>query len=108
MTGQSDAPDAGTKTVTLDSAVRVDGEDVREIALRCPKAGELRGLMLGQLVNLETGAMLRLLPRITRPPLSEAQLAAMTPADFMALAGEAVLFFVPERQRAELIETMAR
>ncbi len=57
---------------------------------------------------METGSLLRLLPRIARPPLPKAQLAAMTPADFMALAGEAVLFFVPEDQRAALIEAMTR
>ena len=91
-----------TRKITLAAAVKVDGKETREITLRCPKAGEVRGLMLSQVLAMETGAMLRLLSRITQPPLSEAQLGDMTPADFMALAGEAVLFFVSPKQRAEI------
>ncbi len=81
------------KNVRLKRPVDIDGKPVCEIAVREPTAGELRGLAVSAIMSMEVSAMIRLLPRITMPPLSEAQVAAMRPGDFGQLAGTAAGFF---------------
>ena len=93
---------AKTRTVRLSAPVKIDGKDMTEITLRCPKTGELRGLMLANVLQMETSALLKLLPRITTPSMSEAQLADLPPADFLALTKEAIGFFVTAQQVGEI------
>lgn len=78
------------KTIPLDQPIG----DIKEVSLRRPKAGELRGLMLAKVQLQDTGSLITLLPRITQPSLTEDQLADMDPADFTALANEVTAFFV--------------
>ncbi len=90
-------------TVTLSAPVMVDGEEVSRISLRGPKAGELRGVRLTQ---MDTDALMKLLPRITQPPLSGAQLSGLKLSDFFALAAPAVGFLMPSDQFRQLRETL--
>jgi len=92
-----------TKTVTLSNAVTIDGKETRKIALRCPKTGELRGLMMASVLQMEAGAVMRLLSRITVPPMSEAQLADLPPVDFMEMTKAAIGFFVKADLEAETL-----
>ena len=85
-------------TVTLDAPLKIDGKDVNEIGLRTPTAGELRGLKLSEVLVMDVNAHMELLPRITQPPVSGAQLAAMAPHDFTKLVTGALLFFVSSEQ----------
>jgi hypothetical protein len=70
----------------------VDGERT-EIALRCPAPGELRGLKLADILQLDVGALIRLVPRISAPALREDQVAQLSLADFARLGGAVVGFF---------------
>lgn len=85
-------------TVALATAVEIDGQKVSEISLRKPTSGELRGLSLVDIMRMETNTMIKLLPRITQPPLSPVQIGALDPADLTDLAGKTVLFFVKKSQ----------
>jgi len=82
-------------TVTLSKPVKVDGEEITEIKLRKPTAGEMRGVNLAQLAVMNTDAMLAVLPRITQPSLTEQQLAGedVDLSDFMEMAGVVVNTF---------------
>ncbi|MBF9049876.1 phage tail assembly protein [Roseobacter sp. HKCCD9010] len=84
--------------VTLSAAVKIDGKDVTGIDLRKPQTGELRGLKMTDVLQMDTDAMIKLLPRITQPPLTSAQVAALDPADFVALCGKTVLFFAKKSE----------
>ncbi len=82
-----------THDVTLSAPVEIDGKDVTGIDLRKPRTGELRGLKMTNVLQMDTDAMIKLLPRITQPPLTSAQVAALDPADFVALCGKTMVFF---------------
>lgn len=85
--------------VELSTPIQVDGQEVAEIALRKPSAGELRGLSLMDILRMETDTMFKLLPRITQPPLSPAQLASEIEAeDFTELVTKTLLFFAKKEQ----------
>ena len=92
-----DTPPAAP-TVTLSQPVTIDGETVTTITLRKPGTGELRGLKLTEILQMDVSTMIRFLPRITTPPLSEAQVSALPPEDFTDMAGKTVLFFARKEQ----------
>lgn len=80
--------------VQLDHPITVDGTPCSSIALRKPGVGELRGLKMIDVYQMDVDAMLKLLPRISEPALSPQQVLALDPADFARLSAEAMLFFV--------------
>jgi len=86
-----------TAEVELDSPIKREGDDVTVITLRKPMAGELRGLSLADLLNLEVDAITRVLPRISTPVLSEQEARNMDPADLVACGGEISSFLLPKR-----------
>ncbi len=65
---------------------RGEKNTITEITLRKPAAGELRGLRLGDLINGDVSANIRLLPRISQPSLTEQEAGALDVADLLAVA----------------------
>lgn len=53
------------------------------LEIRKPAAGELRGVNLVDLLQMDVTALIAVLPRITQPSLTGAEVAAMDPADLM-------------------------
>lgn len=86
-------------SVTLTKPVQIDGQTVTEITLRKPSTGELRGLSMVDILRMDVSAMMNLLPRITQPPLSVAQVSSeIDLEDFTELASKTVLFFAKKEQ----------
>ncbi|NNT92953.1 phage tail assembly protein [Stutzerimonas nitrititolerans] len=75
---------------------RGENKPITEITLRKPAAGELRGLKLGDLINGDVNATIRLVPRISQPTLTEQEAAALDPADLLACA-DAVAGFLQKK-----------
>jgi hypothetical protein len=59
----------GVEVVTLDYPIKRGDTEVKEITLRKPLAGQLRGIKLGELLNLDVGSVQMILPRISTPTL---------------------------------------
>jgi len=89
---------AAPSTATLSKPVKIDGKDVSEITLRKPATGEMRGLSLVNILQMDINTMIKLLPRISNPPLNEQQVAELELEDFTELAGKTVLFFAKKEQ----------
>lgn len=85
-----------THTVTLDTALVRGEQCIDTVTLRKPQAGELRGTSLSALVNLDVEALQRVLPRISTPTLTEADVAALDPADLLQLGGAFANFLLPK------------
>lgn len=86
-------------SVTLTKPIKIDGVDVAKITLRKPSVGELRGLAMVDILRMDVSALVKLLPRITQPPLSAFQIAKeIETEDFTDLASKTVLFFAKKEQ----------
>lgn len=85
-------------TLKLTTPIKRGEETIETVWLTPPTAGVMRGLKLLDVAQMEVTAISTLLARITNPALLPAEIAAMAPADFMALATEVVGFFVPAEQ----------
>lgn len=88
-------------TITLEEAIKRDGGNITSISLRKPASGELRGLSLVELLNMEVDPLHKLLPRITQPSITEAEAKALSPADLVQLGTEVVIFLAPKSAREE-------
>ncbi|MFA6125066.1 MAG: phage tail assembly protein [Sphingomonas sp.] len=96
--------DSTFRTVTLDTPLKRGDETITTVQVRKPGSGELRGLTLMALSQLDYAALETLLPRITTPMLTKADVARLDPADLMQLGGEVMDFLLPKaaKQAASL------
>lgn len=106
MENDTDTPGAASPGFTLDNAICVNGKEEfpagTRISLRKPGGGELRGVMLTTLVQLDYASIETVAPRITTPRLLKHHIAAMDPADLMQMGGEIVNFFLTSRAKREV------
>lgn len=96
-------PIDGRITVVFESPLKRGNHTIPEVQLRKPSSGELRGLSLHDVLQLDVTAMHKLLPRITAPALTENDVSQLDPVDLVALGGEIAGFFVPKTAKNSLI-----
>ncbi len=89
--------------IELAQPVKRGQTEVKEITLRRPGSGELRGLKLADLVQGDVTAVTRLLPRITQPTLVDQEVAALDVFDLTRCADEIAVFLQtpPQKPAAE-------
>lgn len=80
-------------TITLQTPIRRGDASVTEIALNKPRAGELQGVSLVALLQMEVTALMTVLPRITEPALTQVEVAMLDAVDLMQF-GAAVSGFL--------------
>ena len=89
------------KRVTLDTPIKRGKEEIKEITLRKPKSGELRGLALADVLNMDVNALNTLLPRISSPMITKDEAQNLDPADLVQLGGEIAGFLVPRKLKMD-------
>ncbi len=93
--------DTDPNTIALDYPIARGEQQIAEVTLRKPNAGSLRGLSIAAVLQLDIDALVRLIPRISDPALTEAEVRALDPADLTQLATGTASFFVARRYREE-------
>lgn len=83
-------------TITLDEPITRGTTAVTEIVVRKPNSGALRGVRLAALMEMDVDSAILVLPRVTAPALTKAELLMMAPADMVNLTKELVLFLLPK------------
>lgn len=87
-------------TFTLDYDIKAGDRVVHAagtiITVRKPAAGELRGLTMMALNQMDYATVETLTPRITSPMLHKHEVGAMDPADLNQLCGEIMDFLLPK------------
>jgi hypothetical protein len=91
--------EANNVTVALDTPIQRDGEKIETITLRKPMAGELRGLSLADVLNLDVDSITKLVPRISNPILTEHEVRNMDPADLVEAGKEIAGFLLQKRHK---------
>jgi hypothetical protein len=85
--------------VTLENPVKRGEQMIDQITLIKPSAGTLRGVSLAAVANSDVDALIKVLPRMTAPMLTEQEVAALELPDILALAGQVVGFLSPNSAR---------
>ena len=78
-------PLADDNTVVLDTPIRRGTTSIDSITLRKPNSGELRGVSLAELLNMDVNSLVKVVPRISTPTLTAIEVTSMDPADLFAL-----------------------
>ncbi|WP_205956984.1 phage tail assembly protein [Pantoea stewartii] len=84
------------KTVTLDTPIKRGKTEIKEIVLRKPQSGALRGVRLQALMEMDVNAVMAVLPRVSAPALTAQEVNEMDPADLLALSVEVATFLLPK------------
>ncbi len=95
------ATDGNARTVTLENPIKRGDTVITSVTVRKPRAGELRGLSLAELLQMKVDALQTLLPRITTPMLHRHDIDNLEPADLVNLGSEVVNFLLTKAQMAE-------
>lgn len=85
--------------ITLDAPVKRGDTLIESITLIKPTAGTLRGVGLAALASSEVDALIKVLPRMTYPALTESEVAALELSDLVTLAGQVIGFLSPSAAR---------
>lgn len=81
--------------ITLETPVKRGDEVIKTLTLTKPNAGTLRGVSLADVASSDVNALIKVLPRMTYPALTEAEIVRMELPDMMTLAAKVIGFLAP-------------
>lgn len=94
------AKNPNEEVVELDTPIVRGEQSITSLTLRKPMSGELRGVALAELMQMDVSALRKILPRITTPTLSDIEVGRMDPADLVQ-CGVAVAGFLLQKRFKE-------
>jgi len=83
--------------VKLTQPIQRGETEITEVLLREPKGGDLRGVYLADLMQMDVATVGKVVDRISTPMIDPATFAELPPVDLMAISMEVVSFFVDTR-----------
>lgn len=86
-----------TSVIVLDTPVKRGDTLITEITITRPQSGAYRGISFVDLLNMQYDALLKVLPRVSTPTLTENELAnSVDAADLIQMGGALISFLVPK------------
>ncbi|AXQ50157.1 phage tail assembly protein [Stenotrophomonas rhizophila] len=77
------AKNPNEEVIDLDTPIVRGEQEIKQVTLRKPMSGELRGVTLSDLAQLDVLALRKVLPRISTPCLTDHEIGRMDPADLL-------------------------
>lgn len=93
-----------TITIALETPIKRGDTEIKEITLRKPLGGALRGVNLRDVLELNNDAIAMILPRISEPALHAQDIEALEPFDRLNLGGAVASFFMPKQVQMQVKE----
>lgn len=90
-----------SETITLEQPITRGETQVETITVRRPATGELRGVSLADLLQMGVDALTTVLPRITDPALTAAEVRQLDPADLVQCGTTVSNFLLPKSLTGE-------
>ncbi|RMT70226.1 hypothetical protein ALP29_03640 [Pseudomonas syringae pv. avii] len=88
-------------TVALDSPIKRGAQLITSVTLRKPVSGELRGVHLVELLNMDVATLIKVIPRITSPGITAPEAAGMDLADLLAIGSKISGFLLQKSVKTE-------
>lgn len=89
------------KTVELDDPIKRGNTAIDSVDIRKPSAGELRGVSLMDVAQMDVSALRKVLPRITSPSLTDAEIGNLSLSDIMQCGVIVAGFLLTKQQKAD-------
>lgn len=94
--------DPNTTTIELDTPIVRGEQTITTLTIKKPDTGKLRGgIKLMELIQMDIDSIIKVIPRITTPTLTENDVASLDPADLLAVSTAVVGFFQTKAERAK-------
>ena len=90
-----------TAVITLEEPIARGDSTIEQVTVRKPKAGELRGTNVKDILTMDYAALELVLPRITTPTLTRADVQNLDPADLTQFAVEVSGFLLTRQLRED-------
>ncbi|MDR3429693.1 phage tail assembly protein [Silvimonas sp.] len=90
-----------TALIVLDTPLVRAEQTLTDITVRKPASGELRGVTLTDVLQMDVNALSTILPRLTTPTLTRQDVGNLDPADLVQLGTEVAGFLVPKANRPD-------
>lgn len=100
--------EVGLETITLETPIRRGDQVISQIALRKPKARELRGLQVQSLVQGDVNSVMALVPRISMPTLVAQEVEDLSIEDLGVISGVVLGFFMSKADRDMMARVMGQ
>ena len=94
---------ATTEEIVLDTPIQRGEQKIEKLFLRKPNAGELRGLALSDVLQMQVDALVKLTPRLSSPALTEPEMRNLDPADLVQIGGAIAGFLLTKRAKGESV-----
>ncbi len=95
-------PSVDDNSVTLDTPISRGKTMINTLNLRKPQSGELRGVQLIELLNMDVATLIKILPRITSPSITAPEAAGMDPADLLACGSKISAFLLQKSVKTDV------
>ncbi len=96
--------DPNSEFIELDEPIKRGATEITEVTLRKPVSGELRGVSLMDLAQMDVLALRKVLPRISSPSLTDVEVGTMCPADLMQCGVAVAGFLLTKKMREASLE----
>jgi len=93
---------ADENSVSLDTPITRGKTTIDTLSLRKPQSGELRGVQLIELLNMDVATLIKILPRITSPSITAPEAAGMDPADLLACGSKISAFLLQKSAKTDV------
>lgn len=94
------------EVVNLDTPIQRGEQTIEKITIRKPMSGELRGVSLIDLMNMDVLALRKVLPRITDPTLTDMDVGRMDPADLVQCGVAVTSFLLTKSAKAQASQSL--
>ena len=101
------APNDKVVQIALNTPIARVGGPLTCFTLRKPLAGDLRGLSLQDLMTGDVSAIIKVLPRVSQPFITEPEAAALEADDIAEIGGAVMGFFMSPAQKAMIQKMMS-
>ncbi|CAB5722272.1 phage tail assembly protein [Pseudomonas guariconensis] len=95
----AEAKQLNDNQVELDTPIQRGKNEIGVITLRKPTAGELRGIHLSELLQMDVASLIKLIPRISE--LNEYEASRLDPADLVAVGVKVSGFLLQKRMKTD-------
>lgn len=87
--------------ITLETPIKRGETEITKVTLNKPNAGALRGTSLRGLLDFQAGDLIKVLPRVTEPALTDAEANRLDPADLLQMGAVIAGFLLTKQAMAE-------
>ncbi|MFA7351681.1 MAG: phage tail assembly protein [Methylotenera sp.] len=91
--------------IDLDTPIKRGETEIKQVSLRKPASGELRGTNLADLLQMDVTALEKVIPRISDPTLTTHEVQNLDPADLFQLGAAVSGFLLPKAMKPTVYQT---